>query len=126
MKKLLITSLLLASASAWAGCGVETGLLKQASMTVKGKTTALQCGRTGKVYRQLDDFFAACHTDKRHANWVTYQKSDGMAAKGTGCHIVQNEGWACTQWQDVDAVTIQSKGDLRCNDRDYDESSVVR
>ncbi len=51
MKKLLMTSLLLVSASAWAGCGVETGKLKQASMTVNGKTTVLRCGKSGKVYQ---------------------------------------------------------------------------
>ena len=126
MKKILMTSLLLVSASAWAGCGVETGKLKQASMTVNGKTTALRCGKSGKVYRQLDDFYAACHIDKRHADWVAYQKADGTAARGTGCHIVKNKGWACNRWQDVDAVNIQSKSELGCNDRDYDESSVVR
>ena len=126
MKKLLMASLLLVCASAWAGCGVETGKLKQASMTVNGKTTVLRCGKSGKVYQQREDLFAACHIDKRHANWVAYQKADGAAAKGTGCHIVQNKGWACNRWQDVDAVNIQSKSVLGCNDRDYDESSVVR
>ena len=94
--------------------------------TVNGKTTALRCGKSGKVYRQLDDFYAACHIDKRHADWVAYQKADGAAAKGTGCHIVKNKGWACKRWQDVDVVNIQSKSELGCNDRDYDESSVVR
>ncbi len=132
MKKLLVASLLLASASAWAGCGVEYATLKKASVSVNGvdgKTAVLPCGRSGRIYVSGSDQVIACHTDKKRAKWVVYELTDGTKGKGTACHLIKNKGWACRQWQRVDLVSAEAsvdRGYYRCTESKYDEASIAR
>jgi len=131
MKKLLMTSLLLVSASAWAACVVEYVPLKKASISVNGvdgEKTVLPCGKSGMIYIARDNsVYAACHTGKKHAKWVVYEKTDGIRAKGTDCHLIKNKGWACNNWQSVDFVSVEATTDYsRCTESEYDEASVTR
>ncbi len=126
MKKWLMTSLLLVTASAWAGCGVEYAPLKKASVTANGTTTVLPCGKSGKIYKSGDNV-ATCHTDKKQAKWVAYEKTDGTKAKGTNCRLIKNKGWACSNWQGVDRVSFEATtDDFRCTESKYDEASIAQ
>ncbi len=130
MRKFLTIPLLFIAAAAWAGCGVERAPLKKVTFTSAGETAVLTCaGRQGEVYLQGSDLFAACHTDKKHAKWVAYKLGDGSAAKGNDCRVIRDKGWACTAWRKAEQMDIEARGGqsgFRCNDSDYDESSLAK
>ena len=133
MKKLLIASLMLvASASAWAGCGVEKAPMDeiQAMDEDDGARRFIKCDTKAMVYVGDGVTVAACHTDKTHAKWVVYQEAENemyrTGWKGKNCHTVYNKGWKCEEWKALRSLSIDYKGRLQCNDSDYDQASINR
>ncbi len=133
MKKLLMTSLLvLASASAWAGCGVEKAPVDeiQAQGSEEGVRRYIKCDTKAMVYAGAGVTVAACHIDKTHAKWVVYQEAEDEMSRrgwrGKNCQTVHNRGWKCDEWKALRELTIEPKGELQCNDIDYDQAAVMR
>ena len=134
MKKLLVTSLMMiAATSAWAGCGVEKGPMKeiQAMDNDDGARRYIKCDNTAMIYVSGNITAVACHTtDKNHAKWVVYQETEEemyrRGWKGKNCQVVHNKGWSCEEWTSLRELSIEAKGGLQCNDIDYDQASISR